>query len=396
MVAGAVAMVASGLVPPSQAGRQLLDSWNILLFFTGLILIAWSAEQSGFFRWIALTAAHLARGDSRRLLLNVFAVGILTSTFLSNDATALLLTPVVIAIAEETALSPIPLALACTFIADTASVSLPVSNPINVLFLESFHGIHLGAYLGHLLAPSLAAIVINVLLFVLLFRATDSARFEGAHLPSPGTAILAEGYFRYCVGCLGLIAVAYLVVSLEGGPLSLVAIAGAAALLGGGIVSRSLSIERLRGVPWAIIPFVAGLLVLVRGLENAGVTTWLGAEVVAIADRGRLIGVFATVFGGALAANGLNNLPAATVLAASIRHANVYPLAARRDLVYAAIFGCDIGPNLTILGSLSTTLWLLLLRRRGLHVTSWQYLRTGLVVTTPMLLAGAALLAVLH
>jgi len=333
MAAGAIAMVLSGLVPPGQAGRLLLGSWNILLFFTGLILIAWVAEESGFFRWIALEAARLADGDSRRLLLNVFAVGVLTSTFLSNDATALLLTPVVIAVADETALSPLPLALACTFIADTASVTLPVSNPINVLFLESFRGIHLGAYIGHLLAPSLAAIAINILLFLWLFRGGDSGRFASASLPHSRTAVRAGGYFRYTVAGLAVIAVAYVVVAALGGPLSVVAMAGAVALIAGGTTSRSLTIVHLRRVPWTIVPFVVGLLVLVQGLENAGVTTWLGAEILAVAERSRFAGVIATVFGSALGANVLNNLPAATVLAASIRHADVYPLAARHDLV---------------------------------------------------------------
>lgn len=390
-VAGAALMLVT-LVPPAQALHLLLDNWNVLLFFAGLVLVAWTTEQSGFFRWIALWAAHLAGGSTRRLLLNVFGIGIVISTFLSNDATALLLTPVVVALTQEIDLPPVPFALACTFIADTASVTLPVSNPINVLLLEHFH-IRLGSYLHHLLAPSLAAIAINVIVFLLLFRGRTGPAFKGKRLPAPAEAIKAPRFFRYTLVCLAVLSAAYLAGSLLGWPLSLVALGGAAALLIGGAALGELPLARVRHSPWTIVPFIAGLLVLVQGLENVGVTDWLGTQLVTAAGHGPLVGVLATVLGGAVGSNIVNNVPMATVLSSSIRRARIGSLSLRHDLVFAGIFGCDIGPNLTIIGSLSTILWLVLLRERGIKVTSWQYIRVGLVVTPLMLLAGALLIA---
>ena len=391
-VAGALLMLLATLVSPGQALHLLLDEWNVLLFFAGLVLVAWTVEQSGFFRWIALWAARLSGGSTRRLLLNVFGIGVVISTFLSNDATALLLTPVVVALTQEIDLPPVPFALACTFIADTASVSLPVSNPINVLLLAHFQ-IRLGSYLQHLLAPSLAAIAINILVFLLLFRGRTGAAFSDKALPQPGEAIRAPRFFRYTLACLVILGVTYLAGSLLGWPLSLVALGGAAALLGGGVGFGALPLSRVRHSPWAIVPFIAGLLVLVQGLQNVGVTGWLGARLVTAAAHGRLAGVLATVLGGAVGSNIINNVPMATVLSAAIRQAHIHSLSLRHDLVFAGIFGCDIGPNLTIIGSLSTILWLVLLRERGIRITSWQYIRTGLVVTPLMLMAGALLLA---
>jgi arsenical pump membrane protein len=162
------------------------------------------------------------------------------------------------------------------------------------------------------------------------------------------------------------------------------------------VICGQLPAGELRRSPWTILPFIAGLLVLVQSLENAGVTAWLGARLVDAAAHGHYAGVGAALIGGAAGSNLINNVPMATVLAAAIRHAQVPSLALRRGLVYAALFGCDIGPNLTILGSLSTLLWLVLLRKRGIRVTSWQYIRTGLIVTPPMLLAGAVLIALIQ
>lgn len=97
----------------------------------------------------------------------------------------------------------------------------------------------------------------------------------------------------------------------------------------------------------------------------------------------------AATFGSALESNLINNVPMATVMASVLRHVPAGSLALRRDLAAAAIFGCDVG-------SLSTMLWLLLLRRRGVEVTAWQYLRLGLMATPPILLTGALLIALLH
>ena len=327
------------------------------------------------------------------MLLNVLGFGVLISTFLSNDATALLLTPVIVAVTRELDLPVLPFALACTFIADTASVTLPVSNPINILFLESFRNIRLAAYLQHLFLPSLVAIALNVGLFLLLFRSKTGARFRVSALPVPRESLSNPRYFHFTLGCLGLLSAAYVAGSLLGWRLSLVALAGAAMLIAGGLALRALPVARIREAPWTIVPFIAGLLVLVQGIENVGVTSWLGSQLVAAADRGPLAGVLAATLGSAMGANLINNVPMATVMAAAIRQGHVAPIALRRGLIYAAIFGSDISPNLTIVGSLSTVLWLILLRRRQIEVSAWQYIRTGLLVTPLMLLAGALLIA---
>src|SRR5439155_12039721 len=93
------------------------------------------------------------------------------------------------------------------------------------------------------------------------------------------------------------------------------------------------------------------------------------------------------VFGAALGANLLNNVPAALVLVAALGRAaspSIQP-----TLVAGTLVGADLGPNLTTVGSLATMLWLLLLRRRGLAVSSLEYFKIGILITPPMLLAAA-------
>jgi arsenical pump membrane protein len=386
---GAAAMVALGLVSPAEVTLLWRDNWNVFLFFLGLMLIAVQAEAAGFFDWLAAGAGRAAGGSQRRLLVNVFAIGVLITAFLSNDATALILTPVIHALVTRLGLRPLPYLYACTFIADTASFLLPVSNPINIILLTVYPA-GLDAFLWHLLPASLAAIGLNVLLFVWLFRREVRGGFDTTKLAAP--ALADRGLFRYTVAVLGLTALAYVVAAWTHVPLSLVALGGAAALLLGEAARGRVPARRLaREISWPIFGFIGGMLVVVRGVEATGLTALVGAAIPAVAGNSLLGALALTAGGTAIGANLINNVPFTLVMAAALG-APAVPAADRQPLVYAVMLGADLGPNLTTVGSLATMLWLLLLRRRGLSVSPVAYFRLGLVVTPPMLLAGVLML----
>lgn len=130
---GAGVMVVAGLVPPGAAASNVVGHWNVLLFFVGLTGAAAVAERSGLFDAVAGTSARLSGGRPRRLLVAVVMAGAIVAALLSNDAAALLLTPVVYVLVARFGLEPLPYVLACTFVADAASLALPVSNPVNVI-----------------------------------------------------------------------------------------------------------------------------------------------------------------------------------------------------------------------------------------------------------------------
>lgn len=382
-------MVALGAVGPGEAAALLLDGWNVFAFFLGLMLIAAAADHAGVFDVLAWQAARLARGSRCRLLLNVFLLGVLLTAFLSNDATALILTPVVYTLSVRLGLPVRPYTFACTFIADTASMLLPVSNPINVLVLEAFP-VALGSYLLHLVPAGLAAIAVNVVVFLVLFRDDVRGTFDPAALAPPAALATAPGLFRFTVVGLAVLAGAYLVAAWRQWPLGLVALAGAALLLGGAAWWRELAARRLaRELSWGLFGFVAGFLVLVRGLENVGLTDWLGRGLALLAGGDPLRATLAAVVTSAVAANVVNNVPATLLQLAAV--GSLPPEQPRQLLAYGTLVGADLGPNLTTVGSLATMLWLLLLRQRGVAVSSLDYLRVGLVTTPGMLLAAAVL-----
>ncbi len=388
---GGVLMVVAGVVPLASAGQVVLANWDVFLFFLGMLSVTTLAEQAGIFTWLATRAARLARGYQRLLFLNVFVFGALISTFLTNDATALILTPVVYSVVRLLDLDPLPYMFACTFIADTASLTLPVSNPINILVGEHF-GLTTAGFLRYLLVPSIAAIAVNVAVFLLVFRRRIAGRYDPALLCGHDAPASNPRFFRYTAIVLLLLAGAFVAGGVVGVPLGVIAVGGAALELAGASALRSLYPRRfVRGLSWGIFPFVAGLFVVVRGVERVGLTAPLGQLLHSAGGQPMLAALLSTGVSAA-GTNLINNVPMALVLLSAIGSPHG---AAGRALVYGSLIGCDLGPNLTTTGSLSTMLWLLLLRQRGLHVSSLQYVRYGVIVTPLMLLVAAIILGAL-
>jgi arsenical pump membrane protein len=123
--------------------------------------------------------------------------------------------------------------------------------------------------------------------------------------------------------------------------------------------------------------------VVVKGLENSGVIAALGNALAQSFPQESLTAITTIAVGNALGSNLINNWSMMMVSVSSLGVVNPLPTP---GFIYAAILGADLGPNLTIVGSLSSMLWLVILRQRGLDIRPRQYFRVGLILT-PLLLA---------
>jgi arsenical pump membrane protein len=380
---GACLMVATRRVSPGQLLTVFQEVLPILLFFVGLMLICLAAEKAGFFQWSAYQAVNLAKGKGQLLFFTIFALGTVITAFLSNDATALVLTPIVFTMVSQLKLNPFPYVFTCAFIANTASLLLPVSNPVNLLPFTAFH-LTLGEYARYLLFPSVVGIGVNILVFRLMFRREISADFGANTLVNPAR----DTFFKYACVALALTAIAYLAISARGLPLFWGALGGGLLLIAGGLAFRRLHLREIgSGISWSILLFIFSLSVVVRGLANAGVIAALGNALAHSFPQASFKGIAMVTVANALGSNLINNW---SMMMVSVSSLGVAGSAPAPSFIYAAIVGADLGPNLTIVGSLSSMLWIVLLRQRGLDITPRQYLRVGLILTPPLLVASIA------
>ncbi|HEY2599769.1 MAG TPA: ArsB/NhaD family transporter [Candidatus Dormibacteraeota bacterium] len=389
--AGAALMLITGVVSPNAAFVAIGSEWNLFLFFLGLMLTAAVADMAGFFDWAAALAAAAAGGSGRLLLFNVFVLGAVITTFLSNDATAIILTPVVYTIATRLRLRVMPYLFAVSFMANAASMTLPISNPINVLTGDRLHA-PLAVYEGHLLPASIASIAITTAVLMAIFWRSAAGHFEFDWRAAVKLAIADRSFFVAVLAGLLVLAVAYVVGSALLWPLGVVAIAGGGGLFALAAARRRLSREDLSAhVSPALFVYIAALFILVRGVEEAGITPALVSSAVGQAgDAGSA--VVAGLLGSAAASNLINNLPAVLVFISGAQAGGVQP-SLYQPFLFGALAGADLGPNLTPVGALSTMLWLVIVRRRGVEVSAWDFLKLGAIVAPLTLLAAGLLVA---
>jgi len=382
-VTGALALVVFGLLSWSDALAGVLKGTDVYLFLTGMMLLAELARQEGLFDWLAAFAVAHARGSPQRLFLLVYAVGTVVTVLLSNDATAVVLTPAVYAATRAAGAAPLPYLYACVFIANAASFALPISNPANLVIFGSRMP-HLAAWLAQFGLPTVAAILATYLMLRLAQRralARETIAREVARRE------LTRGGRHTAYGILVTAAVLLACSALDvrlGLPTFICGAVTAAVILA---ANREGVGPLVRHVAWGVLPLVAGLFVLVEGLVRTGVIAAL-ARLLAAGVAGAPTGTaWLAGIAVALACNLMNNLPVG-LIAGSVVSADQVPAA----VTGAALIGVDLGPNLSVTGSLATILWLVALRREGQDVGPWQFLAVGAVVTPPALLLTLAAL----
>lgn len=384
-VLGAAALVGFGLLPWRDALAAANKGTDVYLFLIGMMLLAEIARLEGLFDWLAAHAVRHARGSAKRLFLIVYGVGTLVTIFLSNDATAVVLTPAVYAAATAARVAPLPYLLVCAFIANAASFVLPISNPANLVIFGA-HMPPLAQWLYHFTLPSIASILVTYAALRFTQRRALVAKIhDGLAMPP-----LSFGGKCAAVG-IAATAVALLAASTFDRPLGLPTfLCGVTATLAVLVISRQSPRPVLRDIAWGVLPLVAGLFILVQGVEQTGVLRILverlhDAAATSPRDASLAAGVIA-----AFASNLLNNLPTG-LIAATVSHAAEVPVQVTAGL----LIGVDLGPNLSVTGSLATILWLIALRREGEAVTAWQFLKLGIVVMPPALVAALLALAIM-
>jgi arsenical pump membrane protein len=382
-VSGAVLLVALGLILPSDGLAGIKKGTDVYLFLTGMMLLAETAREEKLFDWLAAWAAKLAKGSANRLFLLIYLVGIVVTVFLSNDATAVVLTPAVAAAVKAAKVDkPLPYLLICAFIANAASFVLPISNPANLVIYSSQMPA-LQQWLAQYMLPSVFAIALT---FITL-RFTQRGALKQHIATAIVIPVLSKGGKTAMLGIAATAAI-LLVSSALGIQLGLpTAVTG--------VLTSAIVIIRakknpwvvIKGVSWSVIPLVAGLFVIVEGLNKTGVIH----SITTILHQSAAHSVNKTAWGSgviiAFACNLLNNLPAGLIAGNAVQAANVPGI-----VKSAVLIGVDLGPNLSVTGSLATILWLVALRREGQTVSAWAFLKLGLLVMTVALLFALAAL----
>jgi arsenical pump membrane protein len=375
---GALLLLALRLVPLKLAGRAVAEGGDVYLFLTGMMLLAGLASAEGVFDWVSSVAVRGAKGSCSRLFLLVYLVGTVVTVFMSNDATAVVLTPAILVVVRKAKIAPLPYLFVCAFIANAASFVLPISNPANlVLFRTGMPP--LGQWLLSFGLPSVLSILATYGVMRLLFRNDLRQQIESE---VPSVDLTAEG--KIVLAGLALMVAVLLTASAMNKDLGLPTFI--AALVITAVISTksdSNPLKLLGEISWGTLLLVAGLFIMVDAIESQGALKltqeWLGYAQKLTPAAGAMVVGFVVGIGNNL----VNNLPLGLIAGGTIQAAHVKGL-----LANATMIGVDLGPNLSVTGSLATILWLIALRKEKLEVSFWKFLQVG-AIAMPIALAAA-------
>jgi arsenical pump membrane protein len=375
---GACLLIALRLIPVKLAASAVAEGSDVYLFLIGMMLLAELAREQGVFDWVSAVAVRGAKGSCSRLFLLVYAVGTIVTIFMSNDATAVVLTPAILVVIRKVKISPLPYLFVCAFVANAASFVLTISNPANLVVFHT--GMPpLGHWLAAFSVPSMLSIVATYFVMRVFFREDLKGQIE--HQVRP-VKLMTSG--KVVLWGLAFVIAVLLTASAMKKDLGLPTCLAALAITAvASFRAKSNPIKLLREISWSTILLVAGLFIMVDAVESQGALkltqNWLAwAQTLAPTAATFVVG-----FAVGVANNLVNNLPLGLIAGGTIQAAHVNGL-----LANAVMIGVDLGPNLSVTGSLATILWLLELRKENLDVSVWKFLKLGMIAM-PIALAAA-------
>lgn len=360
------------MITPELA-EVLARTLPVMLFLVAITIVAEIADLAGVFDVAGHATARAARHRTVVLWLLLSAFAVVVTVFLGLDTTAVLLTPVALTIARQVGVSAAPFALTTLFLANTASLFLPVSNLTNLLAVHRFE--ELGAdhvdVMALALWPGVAAVVGTLVVIGVVHRRDLSGRFTTEPPSDPHDRVLLRVAAVTCLAIGPLFALGlqpWLVSSLAAAALALV------------LRWRAPHLLRHVRPPWVMAAVVGVLFVVVQMVVDLGA----GDALAHLAGSGESLSDLARVAGlGALASNVLNNLPGYLALEQAS--------ASSPTRLMALLIGTNVAPLITPWGSLATVLWLHRVRAAGVRISPWSLVAQGSAVA--VVAGGAAVLA---
>ncbi|GII65738.1 arsenic transporter [Sphaerisporangium krabiense] len=375
VLAAGLLCVATGLLPGAEAAANIRRIGPLLLFLAAVIVLAELTKEANVFDVLAGRLAIIGRGNYAALFVLCTAFASFVTIFLNLDTTAVLLTPVMLALAPRARITPLPLAMTTIWLANTASLLLPVSNLTNLLAMGRV-GLSTRDFAGRMWAPQAAAIAVTMLLLWIFFWRRGE-RGEDRYTPPPPAPAGDPVLF----GVASAACVLFIAAILAGVQIG-VAAAVAAVVVIAAFAWRDRAKLTWSLFPWQLLVFVSGLFLVVPTLSRYGLNDLMRAL---IGSTGDALGDYRAAAAGAALSNVVNNLPAYAAGEAVIP-------ATGHDQLLSLLIGTNVGPVITPWASLATLLWFEWCRRRGVKVPMVKFVLTGLTLAVTGLAATIAAL----
>jgi Na+/H+ antiporter NhaD/arsenite permease-like protein len=380
---GAALMVVIGATDAEAAffAEETAVDWNVIFLLLGMMIIVSVIKQTGFFEYLAIYAAKLAKGRPYRILVLLCVLTAVASALLDNVTTVLLMAPVTLLVCTTIGVRPEPFLIAEVLASNIGGAATLVGDPPNII-IGSRAGLTFADFVVNLGPIVVLLTIVFVVMARWLFRKAfvyHPERVEALMSLDEKKAIRDPVLLRRSLAVLTATVVGFLVHGAIGTEPAVVALLGAGAMV---LVSRTTSEEYLEEVEWPTLVFFAGLFIMVGALVNVGVIEAIGEWMVETVGDDYLAAMTTLLFGSAVLSAIVDNIPfvaTVTPLVQDLVSAGGGSVQAE-SLWWALALGADLGGNATAVGASANVVVIGIAARNGYPISFWHFTKYGLIV----------------
>lgn len=386
VVIGAMTLIFGGFLSTKEVLSGLtadtsINPLKILVLFISMTIQSIFLDEIGFFRFLANVALKKAKSSQKTLFLYLYIMVSVLTIFTSNDIIILTFTPFICYFAKNAKINPIPYLFAEFVAANTWSMCLEIGNPTNI-YLSTANGITFLAYAKVMLLPTMCGGITALLVLFLIFHKSLSQPITPCveNVRITDKAMLGIG-----VTHISLCTILLVISSYIGLDMWFITMCFAISLFLCVLLYQLIAHKKsdallncLKRAPWELIPFVISMFIMVQALDKYGITQKIGS-LLGTSDIIMKYGVMSF-----LTANLINNIPMSVLFSSvvhSVSDANVM------KETYAAIVGSNIGAFFTPIGALAGIMWTGILKKHEVKFGFSTYIRYGVMISVPTLVA---------
>lgn len=377
---GATLMVIFGSLRGFYTQQQALEAidFDTLGLLFGMMTIVVILRRTGFFRYLAIKGAKMARGDPWKLLVALGLITAFVSMIIDNVTTVLLITPVTLLVSDILGINPLPILMGEITLSNIGGIGTLVGDPPNIM-IASASSFRFNDFLVHLMPISLIAIGVDLILLKALYSpylvSRKEERMQKILQMNEWEAIKEKRVLLKCILALIIVVILFVTEEIHNLRSSFIAIIGAAITL---ILVRPDPKEVFSQIEWPVLLFFAGLFVIVGGVDRAGFLKIL-AKIIHSFSSEPLVLTFLIIWLSFILSSLIDNVPYTAAMIPIIKHIATLNINTN-PIWWGLAVGVGLGGNGTPIGSSAGVVVMGLTERTKHPLTFKEWLKYGSVL----------------
>lgn len=403
---GAIAIIIAALAFGSIQAEESFEfivgaiDYNTIGLLLGMMIIVAILAESGVFQWVGIKASKASRGNLWKLMLMLCTFTAVTSMFIDNVTTVLLMVPVTVAVFRIFRVSPMPFILAQALASNVGGTATLIGDPPNIM-IGSAANIDFNAFIIHMGPTVAVSFVASLFLLKFMFKKELKAQVQNLEQlmkEDERTYLKDRSILKKSLGVLFAVIALFVVHGSLGIEPSIIALGGAGVLLA---ITRASPERVFREVDWATLIFFTGLFIIVGTAEHAGMIELLSSAALGLTGGDPWLTFIMIIWLSAIASAFIDNIPFTATMIPLIHTLNGSPEIAEAfsDLQFSPLWwalslGANFGGNGTLIGSSAGIVAAGISEKHGYPISFNRWIRVGFPFMIMTIAIGTVVLAI--